>query len=390
MENKNENKQIDLFDVLIVLAKHKKFILITTVIVSIAAVIYSLVTPEIWRSTATIMPLDNEMSNFSFSSSLSGLQSSLLGKTTSSSATNLVTVMNSRTFSEDVINKFDLIDYFEIEDPDSLVAMHLALEAFGEMMRTIAIDEESGLIIISIESKDKYMSAEIANYFIDKIEIYNQSTSKSKGREKREFLEKRLAEVEAEIEDLIQQLLAFQVENKVVGMNEQVSAAVEIYAKLEAEKTTLEMEKEYIAKTIGVENPKYQAIEERVNIINSKIIQLKTTSGDASYLFNLDEIADLGVQSMRLQTELDLRQKVFEFLYPQYENAKIEEVKDLSTIEVIDLAKPAGQRLRPKRAQLCVIAFVLAIIFSSVLVLFIHLLHNHNTQLLRFKNELFS
>ena len=75
-----ENKQIDVLDILLILAKHKKFIIITTLIVSIIAVIYSLVIPEIWTSTATILPTQEQRSQLPFgSSSLLGLGSSFLG-----------------------------------------------------------------------------------------------------------------------------------------------------------------------------------------------------------------------------------------------------------------------------------------------------------------------
>ena len=64
-----ENKQIDVLDILLILAKRKWFIILVTIIVSLGAITYSLLTPEIWTSTATILPIDNEVSSFSFSSS---------------------------------------------------------------------------------------------------------------------------------------------------------------------------------------------------------------------------------------------------------------------------------------------------------------------------------
>ena len=53
---------------------------------------------------------------------------------------------------------------------------------------------------------------------------------------------------------------------------------------------------------------------------------------------------------------------------PEYEQAKIEEVKDLPTIEIIDKAIPAGKRNKPQRAKICVLSFFLALILSSFIV----------------------
>ncbi|MBT3756433.1 MAG: hypothetical protein HOD64_07345 [Candidatus Cloacimonetes bacterium] len=384
-----ENKQIDILDILLILAKHKKFIFFTTLIVSIFAIVYSLLTPQIWISTATILPIDNEVSNFSFSSSLSGLQSSLLGKSYSSSGSNLVTVMNSRTFSEKIINKFNLIEYFEISSPDSLLNMHEALDSFGSDMRTISLDDDTGLILITINSKDKYMSADIANYIVSQIEKYNVSSSKSKGKEKREFIEKRLAFIKLEIDNLSKELLEFKKENKVLLLDEQVKALIEIFAKLESEKRAFEMERDFLVINYSEDSPQVVVINQKLNIINKKIRTLKQTSKDSDYLFELDEVADMSLQYAYLDTQLEIKLKVYEFLYPQFENAKIEEVKDLSTVEVIDKAKPAGKRSKPKRAMICMIAFFLAIVFSSIAVILIHLLKRKNSEIKLIGNELF-
>ncbi len=384
-----ENKQIDVLDILLILAKRKWFIILVTIIVSLGAITYSLLTPEIWTSTATILPIDNEVSSFSFSSSLTGLQSSLLGKSFTSSGTNLVTVMNSRTFSEDIINRFNLIDYFDITVQDSLVRMHEALDDFGSEMRTIILDEESGLIMITINSKDKYLSAEIANYFVTKIENYNLTTSKSKGRERKEFIERRMADVKQEIDDLSTIMLNFQKENKVLLLNEQVKAVIEIFAKLEAEKRTIEMERDFLIQNYSNDSPQVIVADQKLKIINEEINSLKQTSKHSDYLFELDEVADLSLNYGYIKTQLDIKQRVYEFLYPQYESAKIEEVKDLSTVEVIDNAKPAGMRTRPKRAIICIIAFFLAIFLSSVFVIFFHLLKKKSSEIKLLKDELF-
>ena len=109
-----KTKEIDILDILLILAKHKKFIIFTTLIVSIIAVIYSLLATQYWISTATILPSSDKQDSFSISSSfLGGFASSMLGGE-QSDAYALIGIMQSRTFSLDVVKKFNLIEYFEI------------------------------------------------------------------------------------------------------------------------------------------------------------------------------------------------------------------------------------------------------------------------------------
>jgi uncharacterized protein involved in exopolysaccharide biosynthesis len=233
------------------------------------------------------------------------------------------------------------------------------------------------------------MSADIANYIVSQIEKYNVSSSKSKGKEKREFIEKRLAFIKLEIDNLSKELLEFKKENKVLLLDEQVKALIEIFAKLESEKRAFEMERDFLVINYSEDSPQVVVINQKLNIINKKIRTLKQTSKDSDYLFELDEVADMSLQYAYLDTQLEIKLKVYEFLYPQFENAKIEEVKDLSTVEVIDKAKPAGKRSKPKRAMICMIAFFLAIVFSSIAVILIHLLKRKNSEIKLIGNELF-
>ena len=376
-----EPKQIDILDILLILAKHKKFIIITTLIVSIFAVVYSLLVPQYWKSTATILPQSTNQ-GFSFSgSSILGLGSSLLGASPSESS-DFITIMNSRTFAEDVIKKFDLIKYFKIKDKDSLVVMEGAIKKLNRKVKKITLNEDNGLISINIETKDKYLSARIANYYWQKLEQYNIQTRMSKGKRQRIFLEKRLREVRQKLDSLSLQINEFQKEHNAINIEEQTKLLISTYAELQAEKTAAEIELEYQKNYLGKNSPIIVGLEHKINILEKKIKELEFTKEDSQsdFILNIKEIPDLSLQYAKLLSKLQIQQKIYEFLYPQFEQAKIEEQKDLPTIEIIDKAVPAGMRSKPKRARLCIISFFLAIFTSSLIEIFIHLLNQEQKQ----------
>ena len=64
---------------------------------------------------------------------------------------------------------------------------------------------------------------------------------------------------------------------------------------------------------------------------------------------------------------MEIQNKVYSYLYPQYEQAKIEEIKNLPTIEVIDKAVPSGLRSKPRRAMMCIITFFIALSASILM-----------------------
>ncbi|MCD6176540.1 MAG: hypothetical protein J7K29_01735 [Candidatus Cloacimonetes bacterium] len=378
-----ENKQIDILDVLLILAKHKKFIFFTTLIASVAAVIFSLITPEYWVSTATILPAQDQKNQLSLSSSsLVGLGSSLLGESLQVNGLDLLIIMNSRTFSEDVIEKFNLVEYMEIEHEDSLVVKEKALKGFTENIRDIGINEENGLINISIETKDKYLSTDIANYYWQKLEEYNLNSRMSKGKQKRIFLEGRVKEVESIIDSLSITLLHFQKENNIIVLEKQTSEIVELYANLFAQKTTKEIELEYYQQITESNSPILDKLILENDILASKISELEINSSDGKkYILSIDNIPKIALEYARITIDLKIQKQVYSFIYPQYEQAKIEEIKDLPTIEIIDKATSAGLRSKPHRAKFCIMAFILSLILSSFLVYSVDVFQNSNNNI---------
>ncbi len=161
----SKDRSIDFLDVLMILARHKKFIILSVLIISILAVVYSILASQYWRSTASILPAEERKSSLALDSSLMGLGSAVLGGSFQLQGVDLVTIMKSRSFTDDIIKEFNLIEYFKIKHPDSLVVFEKARKKFNNKVKHISLDEETGLISITIETKDKYLSTEIANYY---------------------------------------------------------------------------------------------------------------------------------------------------------------------------------------------------------------------------------
>ena len=62
---------------------------------------------------------------------------------------------------------------------------------------------------------------------------------------------------------------------------------------------------------------------------------------------------------------MEIDSKVYKYLYSEYESAKIEEMRDLPSIEIIDNAVLAGKRTSPRRARICILTFLIAFLLSS-------------------------
>ncbi len=385
MENRN-----NIFNLLLIFARQKKLIIIVTLIVSVAAVIYSLLTPQIWTSRATFKP-DAASAGMTINiGDLGGIMSSLLGGS-SGDAQGALIILRSRTMNEDVIRKFNLVQYFRIREADSLKAMDIALEMLkGEVLGTV-LNPENGLISLSISTKDKQLSKDMADYYLSRLDNYNRELKLTKGKRNRQFLESRVHSVRGEIDSLAQALKDFQKKNKAIDVTTQMSSLITLYSEAVSQKMIADLELEMAKQNFESESPLVRDLKLRQKVISDRIKDLEKSSGQVkpSYIMDIDKLPDLTLQYTQLMINLEIQKKVFEFIYPQFEAARIEEMRDMPTIEIIDQPRLAGMRSHPRRAMICIIAAVLAFLFSLVLAYVKHQMELNSDTVRQIKDAIF-
>jgi len=386
-----EKREFDFFELIRLIIRNRKFIIIFVAVVSVAAVIYSLVTPQIWRSTATFYVIGDQTSSLPFNiEGLSGLTAGLMGTTNSQNAISAVIAMNSRQFSEKVIRHFNLIDYYKITTKDSLKAMDSALKMLHTKTMKIGSDPETGLVTVSADTKDKKLSRDIVNYYLQQLDIYNREEKITRGKMNREFLEARVNETRAEIDSLLLALKDFQQRHNAVDIEAQTSSLIKSYSDIIATKMSTDIELELARKNYAENSPIVLELKDRSEALAKQIRQLEAGKEPLKprYLIDIGSLPDLATQYAQLKMNLEIKSKIYEFLYPQYEAAKLEELKDLPTLDILDTPREAGLRVRPKRAVMCIIAFALAVVVSIIIVLIKNALELNKERWQEIKKEL--
>ena len=386
-----EKREFDFFELIRLIIRNRKFIIIFVAVVSVAAVIYSLVTPQIWRSTATFYVIGDQTSSLPFNiEGLSGLTAGLMGTTNSQNAISAVIAMNSRQFSEKVIRHFNLIDYYKITTKDSLKAMDSALKMLHTKTMKIGSDPETGLVTVSADTKDKKLSRDIVNYYLQQLDIYNREEKITRGKMNREFLEARVNETRAEIDSLLLALKDFQQRHNAVDIEAQTSSLIKSYSDIIATKMSTDIELELARKNYAENSPIVLELKDRSEALAKQIKQLEAGKEPLKprYLIDIGSLPDLATQYAQLKMNLEIKSKVYEFLYPQYEAAKLEELKDLPTLDILDTPREAGLRVKPKRAVMCIIAFALAVVASIIIVLIKNALELNKERWQEIKKEL--
>lgn len=386
-----DKKEFDFFELLGIVLKNRKFIIIFVAVVSLGAVIYSLITPQIWESSASFYVVGDQASALPINiEGLSGLTSQLLGSDNAQNAINSVSAMRSRRFSEDVIRHFRLIRYYEITENDSLMAMDKALKRLRQKTVNIDYSTDTGLVNVSVATKQKKLSRDIVDYYLQNLEIYNRDQKLTKGKMNREFLEGRVRATEAEIDSLLYAVNDFQTKHNAIDIETQTESLISSYSDVIATKMQTDIELELARKNYAPDSPVVAELKARSDALGRQIRELEAGGGGLKprYLIDIASLPDLGTQFAQLKMNLEIQSKVFEFLYPQFEAARLEELRDMPTLDILDTPREAGMRVRPKRAMLCAIAFALALVAAVIIALIKNAFGQNKERLREIKKEL--
>ncbi len=351
--------------------KWRRLLLVNTLIAAILTLAIMLFMPNWYTATTTILPPEKD-SGLGLGASLlpsgigallGGSGMSLPGLATPSDL--YASIARSRIVSIAVIKKFDLEKVFESRYEE---------EAIRELQKraTIAVEPE-GIISISYEDTNAKRAAAVANSIVEELNRVNQENLSSKAHAMREFVEQRLSETIRDLSTAEEAYKNFQEIHFAVSLDDQVKAIINAIADLRGQLVVTEIEFGVMKKSLSPSNARYQEQEYKIEQIKDQLSKLEagdTTQTGSSFLnMPVKDTPQLALQLARLTRDLKIQETIFELLKQQYEQAKIQELKDTPTIQVLDKAEVPKIKSKPKRTTIAAMGGLTSFVFTLLFVL---------------------
>ncbi len=193
----------------------------------------------------------------------------------------------------------------------------------------------------------------------------------SSARREREFIEKRLISVQAELQGAEKALGQFSSTNVTLDIKEQTHAMVDAAARLQGELIVGQSELDSLQQIYGDGNVRVRAARARIGVLKSELAKMSGSaspeesnqSGEASSELypSLRQLPRLAVPYADLYRRVRIQETVFELLSQQYEMARIEEAKDTPVVAVIDRPLVAEKKSFPPRLIATVLLTMMAL-----------------------------
>ncbi|MGE5313841.1 MAG: GumC family protein [Acidobacteriota bacterium] len=334
-----------------ILLRWKNFIIVNTLVLALVTTGICLLLPNWYKSTASILPPKQQDlfgSAVGASSLLKGIAGGKalgsLGKTSNNYS--YLAILKSRSTLTAVIEKFNLMSVYEIADNN----MDLAIKALQGNMLAEAQDDDN--IDVEVMDKNPQRAADMANYFVELLNTTSIRLGTQEARSNREFIEKRLDQCRADLANAEDALKAFQQKKEIFISTDEKNSSVAAYAELYATKAKKEIEIAVLEKYVAPDNPALQQSKAELREIGKKV----------------STFPQAGLEGVRLYRDVMTQQKILEFLLPVYEQARIDEQKDVPVLLVLDKAVPATRKAKPARMLIVLLVTMVVCALSVALV----------------------
>lgn len=317
--------------------------------------------PDMYHAEVVLLPATGENDLMALQASLAG---SFFGIGGGGQASKLKTYLKSRTFAERVVRRFDLLHYYFSDQWDDarkqwkegVVKPPKEADAVGIFMDQLIVDQRpsDNAMLVRITSTDKDIVGPLANGVVDELQSYTNENSLSSTKKERLFIERQLKERKKEFLDASKEIASFYQNNNVSATYAKIDVPISWSESLEGIKS---------------EDP---ALADRQQDMRKELTDLKNKAAKINDQAHKSEIVTGVPQQVYLnyqQQKGKVLSSLISLLSQQYEMAKVREVKEDSSFQVIDAAIPPDHPSGPRRLQATIYGFIFSV-FLAVFVMF--------------------
>jgi len=371
--NTYEEDEIDLLDLVLILAKHKRLIIGTAFLAGLVALILGFIMTPIYRAETHLVPPQSLAGQLPASILTMippefrtlAIQSGAI-KTT---ADLVAGIAKSRTLVDNIIDKFNLMDYYHAEKKDAArSALSGAISA--------NVDEKTSLITIAVEDKDPVMAADMTNAIADELQNLLQGLALTQVSQQRLFLENQLKQAHHNLMQAEEEFQKYQAQSGLLNVDVQMQALMDSIANIQAQIAVKEVQLKAARTFATAQNPEIKRLQAELAGLKKELKNLEAKAGrdNPNLIPAFEEIPKAGMEYARRLRDLKFQETLYETLLQQYQAAVMAEASEGLVLQVIDPAIPPELKIKPRRKLMLIVAGFLGLfvgIFAALIKEFI-------------------
>ena len=351
-----DDDEISLLDLLQVVVDNLRLLVLAPLAVGVLALGYTFTIAPTFNATTTFLPPQQQQSGAAAMlaglGALGGLAGAVGG--IKSPTDQYVAFLKSNSVQDALIERFKLTDRYESEFRTGTRA---ALAGNVQIA-----SGKDGLISIDASDTEPAFAAQLANAHVEELRILLNRIAVTEAQQRRLFFENQLNATKDNLVTAEQALKSSGVNSGVLNANPQ--AAVEGLARLTAGIRAQEIKLASMRGYLTESAPDFKQAQVEMAALRG---QLARYEREQPVLAGDNKDASDYIAKYR---DFKYQETLFELFTKQYEMARIDESREGSVIQVLDIAETPELKSKPKKAQIATVA-TLATGFAMLLFVFI-------------------
>ncbi len=350
------------------LYQRRRFIVRATLLTAVLSIVIALLLPRWYASEARVLqPEGGGLSGLlGMVNRATGGLGSLLGG--GGGYERYLALLTSRTMMEDVIDRFDLLEVYEVKSTKGPAAARF--KAIDKLEKNVdfKVSLDYDYLAIVAYDRDPERAAAMANYLVDRLNEENARLTSESARQTREVIERRLNRATADLDSVRSELQVFQETHGLVELEAQAEAMMQSAAALRAEVARLDVQYQTLVQQYGPDNPQVRAARQARAAAQQQINQV-LGGRDALLPVAIRDLPALTTRYAQLMQEQMIQREILETIYPIYEQALFQEQSEAEAVQVIDRAVPTVLPARPSRRLVVIGATLTGLLLACLFVL---------------------
>lgn len=339
----------------------RKRLVATVLTIGCLSVVLTAVLPKTYEATVVILPAPlsaNGSTLMMQSPLLQDLQqlasSATAGSMGGPSLTSIhIAILKSRTLQDRIIDQFGLDKAYGTRSLD---------EARDEFARHLAISTTTeDTIALKVRDRDPKRAADIANALSKALSTMGKDFTMTTAKRNRLFLDNQLKEADKSLRESEEVLTKFQQEHNLIAIDQQVKAAVEADATLQASLMAAQIELQVALQTFGPAHPEVVRLRTHIDELSAHI---RTATHSSNGRPTLSGMATHGQRLATLLRDVRTAEAIHFLILNQYEQARLAESQQGDLIQVLDEAVIPTDQVFPKLWLVLVVSLFLGCLLA--------------------------
>lgn len=358
-----------------ILTNIKTIVKITFISTVILFLVLLFIYPHTYKSDVVVLPPERSSSMDGLGSLLAGkdLSNFLTANISNASSQLYIEILKSRSASIYVMEKLNLQNYYDeksIYRAAQKLTDQLEIDLNKEGMIKLSVSVKTKLIPLlfdNVEEKKK-LAADLSNTFIEALDKINRDKLVSRSRRARIFVEDQLIQTKVKLDSVENALMEFQKKNKTISLPDQLKSAIETAAQIKAEIAKTEVELGLLQYNVNENDRTYLSLKKKLEQLREQYTKIEL--GNQDYFLAFKDVPALGRELSELMREVKIQNEVYLLLQQQYYKEKIQENRDLPTVEILDEAVVPEQKASPRVIFSTIAGGIFIFLFVSLVIVF--------------------